>query len=419
MEHTSHPDAQWFGDAGLGLFVHWGISAVDAEGEISWSMMTPDPDDDPKTEAYFEQAERFDPDDYDPDRWLAAAKRAGMEYAVLTTKHHDGFALWPSAFGEFSTEQYCDGRDLVGEFVDACRRHGVKVGFYYTVPDWHHPSYPAAARESHDGLGAFVDETATDTDPETLAALETYYQDVQGQLRELLTRYGDVDLLWFDMPDAFWSGVHQDRIGDLYDLARSLQPGIVVNGRGAYTHWGDYATPENELPEDPPSGWWELCQTWADSWAYVAGDEYRDVDWTLRRVVDTVSRGGNLLLNVGPRADGTLPDEAYDRLDALADWMDHGEPAVKSVERGPGPARANAPVTRGDATWYVHVLRDHEGAVELRDVPDPRDVRLLRTGERPAHDHAERTLTVEVPAERPTPDEVVAVSWAGTDEPRE
>jgi alpha-L-fucosidase len=413
MDHTDHPDAQWFENAGLGMFVHWGISSVDAAGELSWSMMARGPDEEPSTTAYFEQAEHFDPGDYDPDRWLAAAKRAGMEYAVLTTKHHDGFAMWPSEYGAFGTAEYCGGRDLVGEYVDACRRHGIKVGFYFSLPDWHHPNWPAAARESYDGLRSFTDETDLSYDAGAVADLEEYYQYVQGQLRELLTRYGDVDLLWFDTPDYFWSGVTEDRIGDLYDLARTLQPHLVVNGRGGYAHWGDYRTPENELPAEQIDGWWELCQTWGDSWGFQDDDEYRDVDWAIERLAETASRGGNLLLNVGPRADGTLPAPVHDRLDALAAWMDHHEPAVKGVEAGPRPSRCDVPVTQRDGTWYVHVSRQHGDAVELADVPEPRDVRRLRTGGRPDYDHADRRLSIRL-TDRETPGEVVAVSWDGT-----
>jgi len=413
MEHTTHPEAQWFDDAGLGMFVHWGISSVDAEGELSWSMMARGEDEEPATEEYFEQAERFDPDDYDPDRWLAAAKRAGMEYAVFTTKHHDGFAMWPSEFGEFSTAEYCDGRDFVGEYVDACRRHGIKVGFYFSLPDWHHPNWPAEARETYDGLQAFTDETDLSYDSSDVADLEEYYQSVQGQLRELLTRYGDVDLLWFDTPDYFWSGVNEDRVGDLYDLARTIQPHLVVNGRGGYTHWGDYRTPENELPDGVVEGWWELCQTWGDSWGHRMDDEYRNLNWTLERLAETASRGGNLLLNVGPKSDGSLPEEVHDRLDDLAAWMADHEPAVKGVEAGPRPPRCDVPVTRGDAVWYVHLLGDHGDEVELSDVPEPRDVRLLRNGARLDYDHVGRTLSVSLPA-RQVPDEVVALSWDGT-----
>jgi len=417
MEHTTHPDAQWFENAGLGLFVHWGLSSVNAEGELSWSMMARGGDDAPVTEDYFEQAERFDPDDYDPDSWLRAASRAGMEYAVLTTKHHDGFVMWPSEYGGFGTAEYVDGRDLVGEYVDACRRHGVKVGFYFSLPDWHHPSWPAEARETYAGLQTFTAETDTARDHGALARLEAYYGDVQGQLRELLTRYGDVDLLWFDTPDYFWSGVNEDRIGDLYGLARRLQPGLVINGRGGYTHWGDYRTPENELPEEPPDGWWELCQTWGDSWGYQADDEYRGLDWTLKRITETVGRGGNLLLNVGPKADGSLDGHVYDRLDALADWMDDHAPAVQSVRGGPWPPRCELPVTRGDATWYVHVPAGHEGDVALRSVPEPRDVRRLGTGDPLEYEHVDGTLSVAVADDRATPSEVVAVSWDGTEDP--
>jgi alpha-L-fucosidase len=172
MEHTTHPDAQWFEGAGLGLFVHWGLSSVDASGELSWSMMARREGEKPAVEAYFDQA----------DRWLAAARRAGAEYAVLTAKHHDGFAMWPSEYGEFGTAEY----------VDACRRHGLKVGLYFSLPDWHHDGWPANARETYEGLQAFTDATDLSYDPGDVAALEEYYQYVQGQLRELLTRYGDV-----------------------------------------------------------------------------------------------------------------------------------------------------------------------------------------------------------------------------------
>jgi alpha-L-fucosidase len=411
MEHTTHPDAQWFDDAGLGMFIHWGLSSVDALGELSWSMMTQSTDKEPVTDAYFEQAERFNPDNYDPDDWLAAAKRAGMEYAVLTTKHHDGFAMWPSKFGDFSTAEYCEGRDLVGEYVTACRRHGIKVGFYFSLPDWHHPSWPADPRETREGLRSFTAEANIAPDSVDQRSFDEYHQYVQGQLRELLTRYGDIDLLWFDTPDFFWAGVNEDRIGDLYDLVRTIQPHLVINGRGGYTHWGDYRTPENELPAKPLGGWWELCQTWGDSWGYQRDDEYRDMDWTLERLARTVGRGGNLLLNVGPKADGTLADEIYDRLDALADWMDACEPAIKGVEAAPWPPRCDAPITRGDRTWYVHALPDQDGYLELSTVPRPREVRLLRTGEHTEYNHTDRMLSISIPDGRSTPNEIVAISW--------
>ena len=419
MEHTTHPDAQWFEGAGLGLFVHWGLSSVNADGELSWSMMAREETDEPATAEYFEQAERFDPDQYDPDEWLASAQRAGMEYAVLTTKHHDGFAMWPSEYGEFGTAEYCDGRDFVGEYVDACRRHGVKVGFYFSFPDWNHPHWPAEARETYEGLRSFTADTNVSREPEELARLDEYQQSIQGQLRELLTRYGDVDLLWFDTPDFFWSGVNEDRIGDMYQLARELQPHLVINGRGTYTHHGDYRTPENELPEDPITGWWELCQTWGESWGYQSDDEYRDMDWTLERLAETVAGGGNLLLNVGPTADGTLADEVYDRLDALAEWMETGEPSVKGVDAGPRPPRSDLPITRGDATWYIHVLAGATDGdrIELSAVPEPRSVRVLRSGERLEYDHANTALSISLPDERPTANEVIAVSWDGTNKP--
>ena len=200
---NDHAIPSWFEHASLGMFVHWGISSVDASGELSWGMMREQPGPD-SPEEYFNQAGRFNPDAYDPDEWILAAKNAGMEYAVLTTKHHDGFAMWPSEYGDFHTGEYIGGRDFVGEFVDACRRHGMKVGFYFSLTDWHHPSWPAVARSEVDELRSFTSRTRPVADTQELRRLEQYYSFTTGQIRELLCRYGQIDLLWFDTPDFFW-----------------------------------------------------------------------------------------------------------------------------------------------------------------------------------------------------------------------
>jgi alpha-L-fucosidase len=436
MAINTHPDAQWFDDAGLGLFVHWGLSAVDATVEISWGMVQDKPWGDDSAidglpsgsltpEEYFGLAEEFDPEGYDPDRWLAAARKAGMEYAVLTTKHHDGFALWPSEYGDFSTRQYLDGRDLVGEFVDACRRQGLKVGFYFSLPDWHHPDFPRP--ESYDDLDELIPEYRVGSehrhvddnlvsregppveDTGELVRFERFFKYAKGQLRELVTRYGHVDLIWFDNP--LWRESLDHRHGELFSMLRAEQPHIVINGRTGYTTYGDYLTPERKVPDRPLEGWWELAQTWGNSWGYTEGDEYRDLDWTLELVSKTVGRGGNILLNVGPTADGDLTDEMYERLADLATWMRHSGHTVKGVDRGPWPERANTPLTRREGVWYVHFLAG-EDEVTVRDVPEPVDVRLVRTGETLSYGYRDDDLSLSItPSHRDSPDEVVALSW--------
>jgi alpha-L-fucosidase len=202
-------------------------------------------------------------------------------------------------------------------------------------------------------------------------------------------------------------------MGELYNLVRSEQPHIVVNGRQDYVEFGDYDTPENELPDQPLDGWWELCQIWGiPGWSYYEGEEYRDLEWTLDLLSRTVAYGGNMLLNVGPKGDGSLPEQAHERLAELGEWMSHSRQSVVDVERGPWPERANVPVTRRNGVWYLHVLSEHDGAVEVEAVPQPSGVRLLRTGGPVMYDYDGEALSIEVPdSDRASPDEVVAVSW--------
>lgn len=433
--HRNTDVQEWFRRAGLGLFVHWGLSSVHGGVDLSWGMISGKPWDDqdqsiPPAE-YYALAEEFDPDAFSPDRWLRAAREAGFEYATLTARHHDGFAMWPSEYGDFSTAEYCDGRDLVGEFVDACRRQDLKVGLYYSPRDWHHPAFPGSAGpyddlarsdpgpEREDEALAPGEMSRSEAESPTAAAIgnyEAYYSYVTGQLKELLTRYGRIDHLWFD--GLFGDEDISRGDGELDALIRSAQPDIVVNDRGGSPLYADYDTTECGGPDRPLSRPWERADIWADGWGHREDETYADLEWTLELIAETVGKGGNLLLNVGPKGDGSLPEGAYDRLGELADWMAHGKPAVTGVEAGPWPERADVPVTRtpDGETWYLHVLAAHDGPnVVVEHVPEPRTVRLLRTGERlqSSYDSGAKKLTVQVPPERRTsPDEVVAVTWA-------
>jgi len=322
-ERTTHPNAQWFGSAGLGLFIHWGISSVHGKIDLSWGMMANTPwdagaENRNKTTPrdYFRLAERFRPDRYDPDRWLAPAAGAGFRYAVMTTRHHDGYAMWPSEHAEFGTGTHLGGRDLVQPYVQGCRRYGLKVGLYYSPPDWYwnrnYMSFnygsPALTAKYPDRPDFDLDHQPATIPPKPAGWDEAYRDYVRAQVIELLTRYAPVDLLWFD------GGPPVMTINDI----RGYNPGIVVNPR--MHGYGDFKTPECEMPAGPIDGWWELCETWPEcSWGYETpgGESYRPLAWMLSRLKQVRRWGGNYLINVCPRPDGTLPDAYFERMAEL------------------------------------------------------------------------------------------------------
>ena len=335
-----HPDAQWFPEAGLGLFIHWGIASVHGNLDLSWSMMAHtgwDASAEGKNKVtpndYWKLAERFKPDAYDPDKWIAAAAKAGFKYAVLTTMHHDGYTLWPSDVGDFGVQRFLPGVDLVGPFIEACRKHGLKVGLYYSPPDWYFDrnwmsfSYKSFNLDPSNPANA-SDAPSFDQDHspvERRLPLPGYDEEKRrrfhARVEELLTRYGRIDLLWFD------GGTHNN---ELRDRARELQPGIVINTRSCD---GDYDHTECELPQGKVEGWFETCHCWQDCdikypngnnvdvWGYLADEKYKSAQWMVETYRFLGSRNANLLLNVGPRPNGELPDVVYQRLTEINELL--------------------------------------------------------------------------------------------------
>jgi alpha-L-fucosidase len=429
--HTQHPDAQWFGQAGLGLFLQWGISSVCGEGEVSWSMIYPKPGSKREVLArhgaqgpgrimtpkeYWAQAERFNPVRYDPDRWLSAARCAGFTYAVLTAKHHDGFALWPSALGELSTRTYLKGRDLVGESVAACRQNDMKVGLYFSMPDWFYNRQRMSFR--YGKAENFFDKSLPETEPDlgmehepvTLPVVspekarawgDQFKAFCRGQIEELLTRYGKVDILWFD-------GFEKDAITE--KRIRKLQPGIVINDRMGF---GDFFTPEGVFPKKRPVGWWEECHVWNEgAWAYRTHETYKPTSWVTSELARVRAWGGNFLLNMALNAHGDLPPVAYQRLEELAGWMAHSRESVEGTTPGPWPEQCNVPVTCRPGAWYLHLDWVWDGPVKLRGIKAPRIVTRLRTGEKVAHTFRNSTLRLELaPSQISLLGEVVKVTW--------
>lgn len=375
----------WFDHARFGLFVHFGAYAIPARHEWVMSREKIAP------EEYEKYVELFDPDRFDARLIARTAREAGMRYAVLTTKHHEGFCLWDSALTDYSAATSC-GRDLVAEFVDALREEGLRVGFYHSLIDWHHPDFTI------DSLHPLRD--APDREERNagrdMARYRTY---LHGQVRELLTGYGTIDYLFFDFtyPGEDGKGPEDWDSEGLLAMVRELQPGILVNDRLGLP--GDLRTPEQHQPvapmvdEDGNEVRWESCQTTNGSWGYHRDNhDTKSADLLLRMVVDSVGKNGNLLLNIGPDGRGGLRRTDTALLAEIGEWMDlHGD----SVH-GAGPARGmTAPqgtiLTRRGDRVYVHLTAWPMQSLHLTDLPRPvRFARLLHDGSEIRHHRVER-----------------------------
>jgi alpha-L-fucosidase len=322
--------------------------------------------------AYESSAATFDPAPGAAKEWAALARRAGMRYAVFTARHHDGYSMWPSRWSEHSVATSPCGRDLVGEFVDAFRGEGLRVGLYYSLPDWHHPDYPALTDDDRPyGYG-----TGARSTPEAWDRFLAYQF---GQIDELLTNYGTIDLLWFD---GAWERTPDEwRAAELLARIRELQPSILVNDRlpGAT----DFVTPEQFVPPEPPPQRWETCLTMNESWGYVPGDtDYKSARSLVHTLCEVAARGGNLLLNVSPRGDGSLPPEQVERLDAVAAWMDRHGDSIVATSPGLAPWQWYGPSTRAGDRVFLHLLARPYDTVTVRGVPVRRvaSVRDVATG---------------------------------------
>ena len=372
---TPQPTGAWFSRARFGLFVHWGHGSQRG-WELSWPLVgglrTLRHCQDVPAETYHANARTFAPRPGAVAEWIEAAKRCGMRYAVLTAKHHDGFALFPTRSSDFSIAATPYRGDLVREYVDATRAAGLRVGLYFSLCDWHHPDYPAftdADRPYRFGLA-----------PRPTAEQWTRYTAfLFAQLRELLEDYGQIDLLWFD---GGWERTADAwRTRELEAMIRQLQPGIVINDRlpGA----GDYETPEQFIPPEAPARAWETCLTMNESWAWNPSDrDYKSGRALVHALCEVAGRGGNLLLDVSPTGDGSLPPEQVERLGVIAGWMDRHAESIHDTEPGLAPWQFYGPSTRRGSRLYLHLLSRPYDTVAVRGVPIRRvgAVTALATG---------------------------------------
>lgn len=366
MFRTSPNTENWFDHDRFGLFVHYGLYSLAARHE--WVMTrekTP-------TEEYERYAKFFDPDLFDARDIAREAKNAGMRYAVLTSKHHDGFCLFNTALTDYNSVHY-QGRDLVREWVDALREQGLKVGIYYSLLDWHHPDYTVdwhhPRRDDDDARQ--LNETRD---------WQKYRDYLHGQIKELLTNYGPIDYLFFDFTYAEdlhgWKGKYPEDWGaeEILTMCRELQPDMIVNDRLGIP--GDLVTPEQYQPTEPMTVnghavRWEACQTLNGSWGYDRDNfNFKSVEMIVSMLVDTVAKGGNLILNIGPDARGAITPRDRDVLHQIGEWMRLHQRSI--VGAGPSDllAPANTVITQRGDRAYVHLLNWPFEHLHLRDAAD-------------------------------------------------
>lgn len=413
---TTDSTLDWVTANRFGLFVHWGPYAIPARHE--WMMMREEVD----PADYEKYARYFDPDRYDPADWVRRAKAAGMRYAVITTKHHDGFCMWDTATTDYKITNAPYGRDALREFVDACRDGGLGVGLYYSLLDWHHPQFPVDAlhplRNRPD-----VEELNTTRD---IAAYRAY---MHAQVEELVTQFGDVEILFFDYSysgreaEGIWGGKGPVDWGseELVAMVRKHQPGIVLNDRAGVG--GDFVTPEEYQPSAPmqKDGQdfpWIGCQTLDGSWGYYR-DHLRpkDAETVIKLLIDGVSKNGSLLLNIGPNARGALGGHADQVLAEVGDWFTEFGVSIDGAGATSLPAPQDTRYTLRGNRLFLHLfswpynnihLAGLAGHVELvRLVSDGSEIGtvVLKEGLAAVHTkqggQPEGTLTLKLPIEHP------------------
>ena len=366
-EQLENKKMEWFKDAKLGIFIHWGIYAVNGIDE-SWSFFN----EYLSHEDYLKQVDGFTASNYNPKQWASLIKNSGAGYAVITAKHHDGFALWDTKFGELNVTNSPAKQDLIGPFVSELRKQKLKVGLYYSLPDWSYEDYPNATRNKK----RYV------VDSLRWQQFLSYYH---GQLKELNGRYKP-DLYWFDGDWEF--NAEQWKAREVRDFLLKDNPNAIINSR--LRGYGDYATPEQGLPVvKPKETYWELCMTMNNSWGYQGNDkEYKTPNQVIRIFVDCLSMGGNLLLDIGPKADGTIPKEQEDILNELGRWTNKHKEAIYGTRSGMPYGHFYGPSTlsRDGQTLYLFLTQKPTHPIVIKGLKNSINrIRIVGEGTKLSH----------------------------------
>jgi len=401
----------WWRDARFGMFIHWGAYAVAAgtyKGERipgigEWIMSrahVPIPD-------YEEFVHRFNPVRFDPDEWVRIAKDAGMKYIVITSKHHDGFAIFDSKVSRYDVVDATPyKRDALKALAQAAHRAGMRFGVYYSIMDWHHPDAQ--------GPNAPEYNSRTWSNPNFGRYVETY---MKPQLKELLTQYPEIDVLWFD---GEWIADWNDERGrDLYAFVRGIRPTLIVNNRVGHTRQGlsglnqagqiglgDFGTPEQQVPpEGLPGVDWETCMTMNDTWGYKSyDDDWKDTRTLLRTLIDVASKGGNFLLNVGPTADGVIPGPIASRLHEMGEWMKANGESIYGTSVSPYGRPPWGRYTAKRGKLYAHVFDwPKDGRLALTGIAErPLAAVLLADGTPLTIERADSGFAIQLPRVPPS-----------------
>ncbi len=371
-QKADNPKVKWWQEDRFGMFIQFGIYSIHGRGEWVRSIEKI------SNEEYQPYVEEFNPIDYNPVEWAKLAKRAGMKYGVMTAKHHDGFCLFDSKLTDYKSTNTPIGRDLIKEYVEAFRSEGLKVGLYFSIIDWYHADYPKYEDSNHPMRGneKFKDEKIN---------WDRYLKFMHGQIKELLSNYGKIDILWLDFSYGEMRG-EKWKAEELVKMIHKLQPDIIINNRlggdGASTthanNYGDFETPEKGVPDEPlldENGKdlpWETCLTLNNSWGYNKQDNnWKSSELVIHTLVNCVGKGGNLLLNVGPDAKGNIPEASIQILEQVGVWMQRNSESIYGCTRTelfdkPDWGR----ITQKGNKLYFHVMHPMIGPIKLHGYQD-------------------------------------------------
>jgi len=400
---------KWWIEARFGLFIHWGLYSIPARGEWVMLMERIPP------KEYAKLAQQFKPPkSFSTDSWVKLARDAGMRYMVLTTRHHDGFCLFDSKASDFTSVKTAAGRDFVAEYVKSCRKYGMRIGFYYSLLDWRFPGY----------------FTGREKDPQSVEAM---VQQAHEQVRELMTQYGRIDILWYDggwVPGVeakdipgYWKSV------ELNTMVRKLQPEIIINNRAGIEE--DFSTPEQVVQAAEEGRYWETCMTIGDScgWGYIKNNpNMKTVPQLIQHLVNAAAGGGNYLLNVGPKPDGSIQAEYTTRLKKIGKWMKaNGESVYGTDRRSPlfgsqwDSGNLLGQVTVKGSTAYLHFFRWPGGTGTVTGIKNNiLAAYFLATGKHVSFEKTDdgKVILKKMPVAPPDPyDTVIVLQLDGKPEP--
>lgn len=380
---------EWYKDARFGMFIHWGLYAIPARGE--WIRS----EEEMPKEEYMKYYEEFNPKDYNPREWARLAKEAGMKYVVLTAKHHDGFCLFDSQYTEFKSTNTKCGRDLVAEFVEAVRAEGLKVGIYFSLIDWSDDNYPHFG-DRHHPMRNKPEYSNENRD------FDCYLDYMHNQVREICTNYGKLDILWFDFSYGEMAG-EKWRATELIKMVRTLQPNVLIDNRlegsgedhgsmltgNPVAYHGDFVSPEQIIP---PNGIrdvngkpvvWEACITMNTHWGYHGTDRFfKPAPMLIKKLVECVSKGGNMILNVGPDAKGNIPEESVKILKEIGRWMTKNHDSIYGCDMSELAKPDFGRITQKGNKLYFHMYENTIGPVPLQGIKkeEIKKIRMLATG---------------------------------------